>query len=238
MQQSTPRADLTLADLPEDLRDEGARLKARYHALASDAGLLTEEGAMDVRKLDDLSFVKTANLGMLRDLLGTSEKLLLLDMYRALPDAVRVACPFAEFSAPAFAPDRFSAEQWAYVQTIVRQSGGVVDAGSFAPLRAAGLTCLGDLDLADTGITFLPDYFEVHGLLYLDNCSALTVLPTSFAVGHDLSLIGCSSLTSIPWGMKVKGDVILSEGADVLIEQARAFALMDHIMGRVLVIHP
>lgn len=75
MQANTPTSSLTLSDLPEDLRPEGERLKARYHALASDAGLLTEDGAMDLGKLEDFDTVKKVDFATLRALFETAEAL-------------------------------------------------------------------------------------------------------------------------------------------------------------------
>lgn len=75
----TPNSDLRIADLPEDAREEGARLRAVYLANLAEAGFLTTDGAVDLGRLSDIQAVRTADIRLLRDALAAAERLSVLD---------------------------------------------------------------------------------------------------------------------------------------------------------------
>ena len=67
----------------------------------------------------------------------------------------------------------------------------------------------GDLNLADTNVTSLPDGLQVDWNLNLTGCAYLDVLPNELKVGGVLYLIGCTSLKSLPLGLKIGGSLYL-----------------------------
>lgn len=139
MHSLTPSSDLRIADLPPDLREEGVRLKTRYHALIADAGLHAKDGAVDLGKLGDMDIVKSVDLGTLRSIAETAEALHALE-YSALPEEVRQDCPYDEYCSPAFAKEAASQGstpfQWAGKRHIAREEERAKD--PFANIKVSG----------------------------------------------------------------------------------------------------
>lgn len=194
-----PSSDLRIADLPEDVREDGERLKATYHALAADAGLLTEDGAMDLGKLGDLDTVKALNLETLRGIHAAAERLADLGSparleHRALQEPFRKDCRLKEFRSSIFSDiafhHRFWPFQWAQVRMVERQSRGFITSAVFTAQGPRALAVTGDLDLG--------------------RCTALRALPADLSVAGDLNLLACTSLATLPPGLTVSGELDLS----------------------------
>ncbi len=94
------------------------------------------------------------------------------------------------------------------------------------PLTKEELTIDGDLDLAFSQITSLPEGLEVKGDLDL-NRSEITSLPRGLKVGGNLNLIDCKEITSLPAGLKVelnlyiRGTLLRKYEDDELIEMVK-----------------
>jgi len=67
-----------------------------------------------------------------------------------------------------------------------------------------------DVDLQDSGITWLPDELHIEGNLNLKGCIALRAIPERLYLGGNLNLEGCRSLTELPRDLDIKGDLTLN----------------------------
>jgi len=94
------------------------------------------------------------------------------------------------------------------------------------PLTKEELTIDGDLDLAFSQITSLPEGLEVKGNLDLSSTN-ITSLPEGLFVWGNLSLSDCKKITRLPEGLKVElnlyiGDTLLQRYEDEdLIEMVK-----------------
>lgn len=212
-------ADLRIADLPPDLRAKGQALRDRYHALAAHAGLLTETGAVDLGKLDDLAFVKSAELAVLREIVATVEELERLTdprfrQYRELQAAFRAACDFDEFRSVFFTAEAISlglsSFQWVEIRTVHLQTGGIATPAVYRAQGPRRLSWPGAMNLRGcTNLTALPVDFTIEGRFDLSYCSALVALPEGLTARENLHLGLCTSLTTIPESLVVLGSLFL-----------------------------
>jgi hypothetical protein len=76
------------------------------------------------------------------------------------------------------------------------------------PLTKEELTIVGDLDLAFTKITSLPEGLEVGGALYLRGSPNITSLPKGLKVGSDLNLDD-TNIASLPKGLQVEDSLFI-----------------------------
>lgn len=240
MQHAPLSSHLILANLPGDLRDEGARLRAEYFALLGEADLLTQDGAVDLGKLTDLGRVKSVNLATLRQIEAAAEGLAALDALRyrreehtELQDPFRLVCPIEEYSSPEFAREAaahgFSPYQWVQVRTVVRQAETspyevptdlVVTPEMFTPNGPRKLIVQGDLQLyGRTELAALPNELVVMGILFCTDCSTLASLPPDLTAEGGMTL-GATLVQELPEGVIVHSFLDVVNGTAALQTQA------------------
>lgn len=232
-----PSTDLRIADLPEDLRDEGTRLRAEYYALLSRGGFLNDDGAVDLGLLQDLERVQSCDLATLRAIAETAEALANLEgpvrrEYEELQAPFRRDCPIEEYCSADFteeaASNGFSRFQWAQVQMVCRQAA--LSTSVFTPDGLRKLKVEGFLQLQNCEhLTALPAELTVKLSLYLNYCSSLCVLPQKLVVGRDFHIEGCFGLTSLPRDLTIRGGIFLGSSSLSMKEAARVLKINGQI---------
>ena len=104
------------------------------------------------------------------------------------------------------------------------------------PLTKDELIVNGDLNLANSKITYLPEGLEIKGSLDLRNCTSLTSLPEGLEIKGSLYLRNCTSLTSLPEGLKVEGflDIKHTQLKNYTNDELRKMIYLGHIKGEII----